>query len=64
MPRQSPQFNAIICQHCGAIVALAPPTAWRHTTHLTCSQCQTVRTIVIDKRAEKAYPSAVEIVPV
>lgn len=45
MPRQPPQFNAVFCQHCGAIVALAPPGVWRHTTHLTCSQCGCVRTI-------------------
>jgi hypothetical protein len=56
MTRQPPQFNAITCQHCGAIIALVPPDAWRHTTHLTCSQCQSVRTIkVLDNKERKVY---------
>lgn len=56
MRRQPPTFQAIQCEHCGAVILLAPPGVWRHTTHLTCTQCSTKRTInPIDQKREPCY---------
>lgn len=65
MPRQSPNFIAVACDHCGALLALTPPSVWLHTTHLKCPQCQTRRTIkVLDNKEDKAYTeSAPVLVP-
>ena len=60
MPHAPLQFNTIACKHCGAIVALVPPGAYIHTTHMRCMQCSAVTTIkVIDNQRPKAYTDAV-----
>lgn len=56
------QFNTIICNHCGAIVALIPPGACIHTTHLRCLQCSSVKTIkIVDNQQSKVYTSGVPV---
>jgi hypothetical protein len=55
--RQPPQFNAITCQHCGAIVALIPPGALIYDTRLRCAHCSVVTTIVkpLDNNTKPNY---------
>lgn len=57
MSRQPPQFNAIQCKHCGAIVALLPPGALVYDTRLRCSHCSIVVLIIksVDSPQQKAY---------
>lgn len=57
MPRQPPTFQAIQCEHCGAIVALIPPGALVRDTPLRCTRCAVVRVIVkpLDISKTKEY---------
>jgi DNA-directed RNA polymerase subunit RPC12/RpoP len=59
MPRQSPTFQAITCQHCGAMVLLVAPGAIVRPTEIRCVQCSTVRIIrPIDNNERKGYSIA------
>lgn len=64
MPRQSPQFNAITCQHCGAVLILAPPGVWQHTTHIKCPHCQTKRTIRVGESERVQGEGMPNLIPV
>lgn len=56
MKRAPLQFDTIACKACGAIVALLPPGALTHTTHLRCVHCQARRTVqIVDKPAARVY---------
>lgn len=64
MPRAPLQFSTIICDHCGAIIALVTKRAFRHTTHLQCEQCSYVKTIkVLDSAEQKPYTEFAELAP-
>jgi hypothetical protein len=57
MQRQPPHFDAITCQHCGAIVALIPPGALIYDTRMRCVRCAVVVVIVkpLDNKISKDY---------
>jgi hypothetical protein len=64
MPHAPLQFSTIICDHCGAIIALVTRHAFRHTTHLTCEQCSYVKTIkVLDNKSREIYTEQDTFVP-
>jgi hypothetical protein len=44
-PRAPLQFSTVVCQNCGAIIALIPPGALIVTTKLRCVQCHVDRTL-------------------
>ena len=50
----------IKCKACQAIIVLASPGAFVHTTHLKCIQCGALRTIrMVDSTASKDIRSLV-----
>ncbi len=56
MPRQSPNFIAITCTECHAIIMLVTPGAIVYATKIRCSLCSKVRTILpVDNIAAKEY---------
>lgn len=57
MRRAPLQFSAIVCKHCGAIVALIPPGALVYDTRLRCVHCSVVIEVVkpVDNPQPKAY---------
>jgi len=63
MPRAPLQFTTIVCQNCGAIMALLPPGALIVTTKLRCVQCHVDRTLAPIER-EKRISVGVEHAPV